>query len=198
MSVSGGAFSGDNLSVTLSGVAKIDGLSGTWNRANITMSGTARMNNLTLKSGACYLTCSGVAEIAGVSSISSDKVQLSMSGATSIKIDNINSGIVDATASGAGKLSSLEVNASELIANLSGASAVKFTGKSENLSRDAGSFLSVSPWKWKRSDCLRIRNFYLECQEFTVKDASLKLSGVAGATVTVTENSKRKRQEVHI
>jgi len=188
MSVSGGAFSGDNLSVTLSGVAKIDGLSGTWNRANITMSGTARMNNLTLKSGACYLTCSGVAEIAEVSSISSDKVQLSMSGATSIKIDNINSGLVDATASGAGKLSSLEVNASELIANLSGASAVKFTGKIGKISAEMQGASSLSlHGNGNEVTVSAFGTSTLNAKNFTVKDASLKLSGVAGATVTVTE-----------
>ena len=89
MSVSGGAFSGDNLAVTLSGAAKLDGLSGTWNKTNFTLSGSSRIDNLTLKSGACFITCSGASEIAGISSINSDKVQLSMSGATAIKFENI-------------------------------------------------------------------------------------------------------------
>ena len=80
MSVSGGAFSGESLEVNLSGITKLDGLSGTWDKANITMSGSAKIGNLSLTSGSCHITCSGVAEIGGISSINSDKVVLSMSG----------------------------------------------------------------------------------------------------------------------
>lgn len=188
MSVSGGAFSGDELSVTLSGVAKIDGLSGTWNRANITMSGTARMDNLTLKSGACYLTCSGVSEIAGVSSISSDKVQLSMSGVTSIAMDNICSGLANVTSSGASKLKSLEFNARELIADLSGTSSVKFVGKIDKISAEMQGASSLSlNGNGNEVTVSASGTSTLNAKNFTVKDASLKLSGVAGATVTVTE-----------
>lgn len=188
MSVSGGAFSGDELSVTLSGVTKIDGLSGTWNKANITMSGTARMDNLTLKSGACYLTCSGVAEIAGVSSIYSDKVQLSMSGVTSIAMDNIHSGLANVTSSGASRLKSLEFNARELIADLSGTSSVKFVGKIDKISAEMQGASSLSlNGNGNEVTISASGTSTLNAKNFTVKDASLKLSGVAGATVTVTE-----------
>lgn len=188
MSVSGGAFSGDELSVTLSGVAKLDGLSGTWNKANITMSGTARMDNLTLKSGACYLTCSGVAEIAGVSSIYSDKVQLSMSGVTSIAMDNIHSGLANVTSSGASRLKSLEFNARELIADLSGTSSVKFVGKIDKISAEMQGASSLSlNGNGNEVTVSASGTSTLNAKNFTVKDASLKLSGVAGATVTVTE-----------
>ena len=188
MSVSGGAFSGDELAVTLSGVTKIDGLSGTWNKANITMSGTARMDNLTLKSGACYLTCSGVAEIAGVSSIYSDKVQLSMSGVTSISMDNIYSGLANVTSSGASRLKSLEFNARELIADLSGTSSVKFVGKIDKISAEMQGASSLSlNGNGNEVTVSASGTSTLNAKNFTVKDASLKLSGVAGATVTVTE-----------
>lgn len=188
MSVSGGAFSGDELSVTLSGVTKIDGLSGTWNKANITMSGTARMDNLTLKSGACYLTCSSVAEIAGVSSIYSDKVQLSMSGVTSIAMDNIYSGLANVTSSGASRLKSLEFNARELIADLSGTSSVKFVGKIDKISAEMQGASSLSlNGNGNEVTVSASGTSTLNAKNFTVKDASLKLSGVAGATVTVTE-----------
>ena len=188
MSVSGGAFSGDELSVTLSGVTKIDGLSGTWNKANITMSGTARMDNLTLKSGTCYLTCSGVAEIAGGSSIYSDKVQLSMSGVTSIAMDNIYSGLANVTSSGASRLKSLEFNARELIADLSGTSSVKFVGKIDKISAEMQGASSLSlNGNGNEVTVSASGTSTLNAKNFTVKDASLKLSGVAGATVTVTE-----------
>ena len=188
MSVSGGAFSGDELSVTLSGVTKIDGLSGTWNKANITMSGTARMDNLTLKSGTCYLTCSGVPEIAGRSSIYSDKVQMSMSGVTSIVLDNICSGLVNVTASGPSRLNSPEVNIRELIADLSGTSSVKFVGKIGKISAEMQGASSLSlRGNGNEVTVSASGTSTLHAKNFTVKDASMKLSGVAGATVTVTE-----------
>ena len=188
MSVSGGAFSGDNLAVTLSGTAKLDGLSGTWNKTNITLSGSSRIDNLTLKSGVCFITCSGASEIAGISSINSDKVQLSMSGATAIKFENIRSGIINTTASGVGKIKTLEVNANELLANLSGASSVNFSGKIGIVSveLDGASSLSLQGDGDKMS-VTASGTATFNGKSFTVKDASVNLSGVSGATVTVTQ-----------
>ena len=184
MSVSGGTFSGDNLAVTLSGAAKLDGLSGTWNKTNVTLSGSSRIDNLTLKSGACFITCSGASEIAGISSINSDKVQLSMSGATALKFENIRSGIINATASG----KTLEVNANELQANLSGASSVNFSGKIGIVSveLDGASSLSLQGDGDKMS-VTASGTATFNGKSFTVKDASVNLSGVSSATVTVTQ-----------
>ena len=188
MSVSGGAFSGDNLAVTLSGTAKLDGLSGTWNKTNVTLSGSSRIDDLTLKSGACFITCSGASEIAGISSINSDKVQLSMSGATALKFENIRSGIINASASGVGKLKTLEVNANELLANFSGASSVVFSGEIGIVSveLDGASSLSLQGDGDKMS-VTASGTATFNGKSFTVKDASVNLSGVSGATVTVTQ-----------
>lgn len=188
MSVSGGAFSGDNLAVTLSGAAKLDGLSGTWNKTNITLSGSSRIDDLTLKSGSCFITCSGASEIAGISSINSDKVQLSMSGATALKFEKIRSGIINASARGVGKIKTLEVNANELLANFSGASSVIFSGEIGIVSveLDGASSLSLQGDGDKMS-VTASGTATFNGKSFTVKDASVNLSGVSGATVTVTQ-----------
>ena len=188
MSVSGGAFSGERLAVNLSGITKIEGLSGTWDKATITMSGSAKIGNLNLTSGSCHITCSGVAEIGGISSINSDKVVLSMSGTSKISLENFRSESINATASGVSKFKTLEVNAGELCANLSGTSSFSLSGAIRKVSADmqgatslflkgAGNELAVSG----RGTAV------VNAEKFTVKDASLNLSGVSGASVTVTE-----------
>ena len=188
MSVSGGAFSGESLVVNLSGITKLDGLSGTWDKATITMSGSARINNLSLTSGSCHITCSGVAEIGGISSINSDKVVLSMSGTSKISLENFRSESINATASGVSKFKTLEVNAGELCATLSGTSSFSFSGAIRKVSADmqgatslflkgTGNELAVSG----------SGTAVVNAEKFTVKDASLNMSGVSGASVTVTE-----------
>lgn len=188
MSVSGGAFSGENLAVNLSGITKLDGLSGTWDKATITMSGSAKIGNLSLTSGSCHITCSGVAEIGGISSINSDKVVLSMSGTSKISLENFRSESINATASGVSKFKTLEVNAGELCATLSGTSSFNLSGAIRKVSADmqgasslslkgAGNELAVSG----------SGTAVVNAEKFTVKDASLNLSGVSGASVTVTE-----------
>ena len=188
MSVSGGAFSGERLAVNLSGITKLDGLSGTWDKATITMSGSAKIGNLTLTSGSCHITCSGVAEIGGISSINSDKVVLSMSGTSKISLENFRSESINATASGVSKFKTLEVNAGELCATLSGTSSFSFSGAIRKVSADmqgatslflkgAGNEMAVSG----------SGTAVVNAEKFTVKDASLNLSGVSGASVTVTE-----------
>lgn len=188
MSVSGGAFSGGSLVVNLSGITKLDGLSGTWDKANITMSGSARIYNLSLASGSCHITCSGVAEIGGISSINSDKVVLSMSGTSKISLENFRSESINATASGVSKFKTLEVNAGELCATLSGTSSFNLSGAIRKVSADmqgatslflkgTGNELAVSG----------SGTAVVNAEKFTVKNASLNLSGVSGASVTVTE-----------
>ena len=188
MSVSGGAFSGESLAVNLSGITKIEGLSGTWDKATITMSGSTRINNLTLTSGSCHITCSGVAEIGGISSINSDKVVLSTSGTSKISLENFRSESINATASGVSKFKTLEVNAGELCATLSGTSSFNLSGAIRKVSADmhgasslflkgTGNELAVSG----------SGTAVVNAEKFTVKDASLNLSGVSGASVTVTE-----------
>lgn len=188
MSVSGGAFSGESLVVNLSGITKLDGLSGTWDKATITMSGSAKIGNLSLTSGSCHITCSGVAEIGGISSINSDKVVLSMSGTSKISLENFRSESINATASGVSKFKTLEVNAGELCATLSGTSSFNLSGAIRKVSADmhgasslslkgAGNELAVSG----------SGTAVVNAEKFTVKDASLNMSGVSGASVTVTE-----------
>lgn len=188
MSVSGGAFSGESLVVNLSGITKLDGLSGTWDKATITMSGSAKIGNLSLTSGSCHITCSGVAEIGGISSINSDKVVLSMSGTSKISLENFRSASINATASGVSKFKTLEVNAGELCATLSGTSSFNLSGAIRKVSADmqgatslllkgTGNELAVSG----------SGTAVVNAEKFTVKDASLNLSGVSGASVTVTE-----------
>lgn len=188
MSVSGGAFSGESLVVNLSGITKLEGLSGTWDKATITMSGSAKIGNLSLTSGSCHITCSGVAEIGGISSINSDKVVLSMSGTSKISLENFRSESINATASGVSKFKTLEVNAGELCATLSGTSSFNLSGAIRKVSADmqgatslflkgTGNELAVSG----------SGTAVVNAEKFTVKDASLNLSGVSGASVTVTE-----------
>lgn len=188
MSVSGGAFSGERLAVNMSGITKIEGLSGTWDKATITMSGSTKIDNLTLTSGSCHITCSGVAEIGGISSINSDNVVLSMSGTSKISLENFRSESINATASGVSKFKTLEVNAGELCATLSGTSSFNLSGAIRKVSADmqgatslflkgTGNELAVSG----------SGTAVVNAEKFTVKDASLNLSGVSGASVTVTE-----------
>ena len=188
MSVSGGAFSGERLAVNLSGITKIEGLSGTWDKATITMSGSTRINNLTLTSGSCHITCSGVAEIGGISSINSDNVVLSMSGTSKISLENFRSESINATASGVSKFKTLEVNAGELCANLSGTSSFNLSGTIRKVSADMHGASSLS-LKGSGNELVVSGSgtAVVNAEKFTVKDASLNLSGVSGASVTVTE-----------
>ena len=188
MSVSGGAFSGENLAVNLSGITKLDGLSGTWDKATITMSGSAKIGNLSLTSGSCHITCSGVAEIGGISSINSDKVVLSMSGTSKISLENFRSESINATASGVSKFKTLEVNAGELCATLSGTSSFNLSGAIRKVSADMQGATSLS-LKGTGNELVVSGSgtAVVNAEKFTVKDASLNMSGVSGASVTVTE-----------
>lgn len=188
MSVSGGAFSGESLAVNLSGITKLEGLSGTWDKANITMSGSAKIGNLSLTSGSCHITCSGVAEIGGISSINSDKVVLSMSGTSKISLENFRSESINATASGVSKFKTLEVNAGELCATLSGTSSFNFSGEIRKVSADMQGATSLSLKGTGNELAVAGRGTaVVNAEKFTVKDASLNMSGVSGASVTVTE-----------
>lgn len=188
MSVSGGAFSGESLAVNLSGITKIEGLSGTWDKATITMSGSTRIDNLTLTSGSCHITCSGVAEIGGISSINSDKVVLSMSGTSKISLENFRSESINATASGVSKFKTLEVNAGELCATLSGTSSFNLSGAIRKVSADMHGASSLSlKGTGNELAVSGSGTAVVNAEKFTVKDASLNLSGVSGASVTVTE-----------
>lgn len=188
MSVSGGAFSGESLVVNLSGITKLDGLSGTWDKATITMSGSAKIGNLSLTSGSCHITCSGVAEIGGISSINSDKVVLSMSGTSKISLENFRSESINATASGVSKFKTLEVNAGELCATLSGTSSFSFFGAIRKVSADMQGATSLSLKGTGNELAVSGRGTaVVNAEKFTVKDASLNMSGVSGASVTVTE-----------
>lgn len=188
MSVSGGAFSGESLVVNLSGITKLDGLSGTWDKATITMSGTARIGNLSLTSGSCHITCSGVAEIGGISSINSDKVVLSMSGTSKISLENFRSESINATASGVSKFKTLEVNAGELCATLSGTSSFNLSGAIRKVSADMQGATSLFLKGTGNELAVSGRGTaVVNAEKFTVKDASLNMSGVSGASVTVTE-----------
>lgn len=188
MSVSGGVFSGESLAVNLSGITKLDGLSGTWDKANITMSGSAKIGNLSLTSGSCHITCSGVAEIGGISSINSDKVVLSMSGTSKISLENFRSESINATASGVSKFKTLEVNAGELCATLSGTSSFSFSGAIRKVSADMQGATSLFLKGTGNELAVSGRGTaVVNAEKFTVKDASLNLSGVSGASVTVTE-----------
>ena len=188
MSVSGGAFSGESLVVNLSGITKLDGLSGTWDKATITMSGSAKIGNLTLTSGSCHITCSGVAEIGGISSINSDKVVLSMSGTSKISLENFRSESINATASGVSKFKTLEVNAGELCATLSGTASFNLSGTIRKVSADMHGAASLSlKGTGNELTVAGSGTAVVNAEKFTVKDASLNLSGVSGASVTVTE-----------
>lgn len=188
MSVSGGAFSGESLAVNLSGITKLEGLSGTWDKATITMSGSAKIGNLTLTSGSCHITCSGVAEIGGISSINSDKVVLSMSGTSKISLENFRSESINATASGVSKFKTLEVNAGELCATLSGTSSFNLSGAIRKVSADMQGATSLSlKGTGNELAVSGSGTAVVNAEKFTVKDASLNLSGVSGASVTVTE-----------
>ena len=188
MSVSGGAFSGESLVVNLSGITKLDGLSGTWDKATITMSGSAKIGNLSLTSGSCHITCSGVAEIGGISSINSDKVVLSMSGTSKISLENFRSESINATASGVSKFKTLEVNAGELCATLSGTSSFNLSGAIRKVSADMQGATSLSlKGTGNELAVSGSGTAVVNAEKFTVKDASLNLSGVSGAFVTVTE-----------
>ena len=188
MSVSGGAFSGESLAVNLSGIAKLDGLSGTWDKATITMSGSTKIDDLTLTSGSCHISCSGVAEISGISSINSDKVVLSMSGTSKISLENFRSESINATASGVSKFKTLEVNAGELCATLSGTSSFSLSGEIRKVSADMQGATSLSLKGTGNELTVSGRGTaVVDAEKFTVKDASLNLSGVSGASVTVTE-----------
>lgn len=188
MSVSGGAFSGERLAVNMSGITKIEGLSGTWDKATITMSGSTKIDNLTLTSGSCHITCSGVAEIGGISSINSDKVVLSMSGTSKISLENFRSESINATASGVSKFKTLEVNAGELCATLSGTSSFNLSGAIRKVSADMHGASSLSlKGTGNEMAVSGSGTAVVNADKFTVKDASLNLSGVSGASVTVTE-----------
>lgn len=188
MSVSGGAFSGESLAVNLSGITKLEGLSGRWDKATITMSGSTKINNLTLTSGSCHITCSGVAEIGGISSINSDKVVLSMSGTSKISLENFRSESINATASGVSKFKTLEVNAGELCATLSGTSSFNLSGSIRKVSADMHGASSLSlKGSGNELAVSGSGTAVVNAEKFTVKDASLNLSGVSGASVTVTE-----------
>lgn len=188
MSVSGGAFSGESLAVNMSGITKLEGLSGTWDKATITMSGSTKINNLTLTSGSCHITCSGVAEIGGISSINSDKVVLSMSGTSKISLENFRSESINATASGVSKFKTLEVNAGELCATLSGTSSFNLSGSIRKVSADMHGASSLSlKGTGNEMAVSGSGTAVVNAEKFTVKDASLNLSGVSGASVTVTE-----------
>lgn len=188
MSVSGGAFSGESLAVNLSGITKLEGLSGTWDKATITMSGSTKINNLTLTSGSCHITCSGVAEIGGISSINSDKVVLSLSGTSKISLENFRSEFINATASGVSKFKTLEVNAGELCATLSGTSSFNLSGAIRKVSADMHDATSLSlKGTGNEMAVSGSGTAVVIAEKFTVKDASLNLSGVSGASVTVTE-----------
>lgn len=188
MSVSGGAFSGESLAVNLSGITKIEGLSGTWDKATITMSGSTKIDNLTLTSGSCHITCSGVAEIGGISSINSDNVVLSMSGTSKISLENFRSESINATASGVSKFKTLEVNAGELCATLSGTSSFNLSGTIRKVSADMHGASSLSlKGTGNEMAVSGSGTAVVNAEKFTVKDASLNLSGVSGASVTVTE-----------
>lgn len=188
MSVSGGAFSGERLAVNMSGITKLEGLSGTWDKATITMSGSTKIDNLTLTSGSCHITCSGVAEIGGISSINSDKVVLSMSGTSKISLENFRSESINATASGVSKFKTLEVNAGELCANLSGTASFNLSGAIRKVSADMHGAASLSlKGTGNELAVSGSGTAVVNAEKFTVKDASLNLSGVSGASVTVTE-----------
>lgn len=188
MSVSGGAFSGERLAVNLSGITKLEGLSGTWDKATITMSGSTKIDNLTLTSGSCHITCSGVAEIGGISSINSDNVVLSMSGTSKISLENFRSESINATASGVSKFKTLEVNAGELCATLSGTSSFNLSGAIRKVSADMQGATSLSlKGTGNELAVSGSGTAVVNAEKFTVKDASLNLSGVSGASVTVTE-----------
>lgn len=188
MSVSGGAFSGESLAVNMSGITKLEGLSGTWDKATITMSGSAKIGNLSLTSGSCHITCSGVAEIGGISSINSDKVVLSMSGTSKISLESFRSESINATASGVSKFKTLEVNAGELCATLSGTSSFNFSGEIRKVSADMQGATSLSlKGTGNELAVSGSGTAVVNAEKFTVKDASLNMSGVSGASVTVTE-----------
>ena len=188
MSVSGGDFSGESLSVKLSGAAKLSGLSGTWNRLCMDMCDASKAENIVLKSKSCSLDCSGASVISGMSSISADLLTLQQSGATSLSFGKVQAGTVKADFSGAAKCSITDVDAGMIQAGLSGSSHLVASGKISSVSVDmSGASVMTLSGEGKTMNVVASGVSNLKSKDFRVKEAKLELSGAAGVVATVSD-----------
>ena len=86
------------------------------------------------------------------------------------------------------KFKTLEVNAGELCATLSGTSSFNLSGAIRKVSADMQGATSLFLKGTGNELAVSGRGTaVVNAEKFTVKDASLNMSGVSGASVTVTE-----------
>lgn len=183
-----GRFTGRSLSVNASGVVRITGLSGDWDSVVLDLSGGSSMNDISLEAGSIHIVANGAGAIGGKSAFKAGSLSAEMSGGSEIALKSLSVRNVDATMCGASVLSSILVNADELRTTMSGGTSIKFAGNIQSVAAGLSGAAAISlEGTGKSLHVTGSGGSSLESKAFTVKEASVSLSGAASAVLNVTD-----------
>ena len=188
MTVSGGAFAGKNLNITMSGTSSLDGLSGKWDNVVLNLLGCARIGNLVIEAAAVDASLSGTAQISGASSVNAGNSKLKMLGCSSLSLLSFGSRSIGAALSGASVLNACKVNADSMDLTMLGSASCKVSGDMKTISAEisGAAELSISGSGDELAASV-IGSAKLEARKFTVGTADISASGASSSEITVTK-----------
>lgn len=163
-----GNFTGQSLSVDLSGAAKLTGLYGKWSDASVRASGAAKIEAGRLEASKFMIGTSG-ASVASFSSLEAGTVRAELSGASVVKSGDVKTDDMQLQVSGGSNLES-DGQMASVQADLSGAASVTLSGTGRSMSVNAAGGSS------------------LKAKNLTMQTVSAVLTGASQAVVTVTES----------
>lgn len=181
-----GDFDGDALSLSVSGVCSVCGLSGTWDKVDAHITGAASVSGLNLSAGDMDIVVSGASSVSS-SSFRARKMDMELSGGAAISQPSIDADNLDVCCSGAALLSSGNVRTDDFGMDLSGGSKFDVDGSIGNahVKSSGAAYLSLKgtgeSLTYSGSGGSR-----LGARPMTFRDASVSVSGAAAASLTVT------------
>lgn len=193
MTVSGGAFSGKNLDITMSGVSSLDGLSGKWDNAVLNLLGCARIGNIAIESATLTANLSGTAQISGTSSVNAGSSKLKMLGSSSLSLLSLNSRSLEASISGASVLNADKVNADSMDLSMLGSASCNVSGNMKTVSAEISGAVNLSiSGSGDELTASVVGASKLDARKFTVMTADISASGASSSEITVTKKLTTK------
>ena len=183
-----GEFSGKSLSVSISYAAKLKGLSGSWDNAVLDISNGASMDDVALNVGDIKVATKGAGIIGGKSTLRSDSMTADMSGGSEIALLSMSVRALNVNMAGAAVLSSKDVvNMEELKTIMSGGSSLRLDGNISAVTASLSGAASLSLRGAGTSLNMQgAGGSSLKAKEFSVKEASIVLTGASSAVLNVT------------
>lgn len=181
-----GNFDGKSLSVDMSGITTLEGLSGKWESVEIDLSGVTKCTEMDMQAESMKIDVSGATEMEGI--IQAGNVLLDCSGAGSIAFTSLKANSLELDNSGACKLKIGKAEIGTLEGALSGAITLDIAGKfhSVELGCSGGGEIELSgqanDFNLEASGMAEVK-----CKELSARNAEITLSGCAEASITVTE-----------